>query len=217
MVAQHDPELLRGAARRQRAERSRRQAARVGAQPARRGAARPRLRARADGPLLRAAPRSAGTACGCTAATTPAGARPARGARSSSAIPGIEIAAGWSPPHRPLTEAEEQEVAARINADRPDVVWVGHRRAEAGEVDGAHAPAARGARAGRRRRRVRLPRRAQAAGAAWMQRRGLEWLFRLSQEPLPAARALPALQPGVRGGLRAPVPARTPSAVRRSL
>src|SRR5918992_130740 len=39
------------------------------------------------------------------------------------------------------------------------------RRPQAGEVDGADAPAARGAGADRRRRGVRLPRRARAAGA----------------------------------------------------
>ena len=40
-----------------------------------------------------------------------------------------------------------------------------------------------GAGAGRRRRGVRLPRRARAPGAGWMQRLGLEWAFRLAQEP----------------------------------
>ena len=32
-------------------------------------------------------------------------------------------------------------------------------------------------------RRLRLPRRARLAGAAWMQERGLEWIYRIAQEP----------------------------------
>ena len=103
--------------------------------------------------------------------------------------------------------AEEQaELAERINADRAGRRLGRDRRAQAGEVDGADA-----ARCWRRRcwsgvgaafdfiagRKRQAP--------AWMQRRGLEWLFRLSQEPRAAGAPLPALQPRVRGGVRAPV------------
>lgn len=98
--------------------------------------------------------------------------------------PGIAIAGGWSPPHRPLTPSEEEEVADRINRDRPDVVWVGvgapkqekwmarmRPRLEAPVLAGVGA--AFDFLAGRKRQ-----------APAWMQERGLEWAFRLSQEPL---------------------------------
>jgi N-acetylglucosaminyldiphosphoundecaprenol N-acetyl-beta-D-mannosaminyltransferase len=98
--------------------------------------------------------------------------------------PGIVIAGGWSPPHRPLDASEEEEVAERINRDRPDVVWVGigapkqeqwmarmRPRLEAPVLAGVGA--AFDFIAGRKRQ-----------APAWMQRRGLEWAFRLSQEPL---------------------------------
>jgi N-acetylglucosaminyldiphosphoundecaprenol N-acetyl-beta-D-mannosaminyltransferase len=97
--------------------------------------------------------------------------------------PGIVIAGSWSPPHRPLTPAEERDVTDRINADRPDVVWVGigvpkqekwmaqmSPRLDAPVLVGVGA--AFDFLAGRKRQ-----------APAWMQRRGLEWLFRLSQEP----------------------------------
>jgi N-acetylglucosaminyldiphosphoundecaprenol N-acetyl-beta-D-mannosaminyltransferase len=97
--------------------------------------------------------------------------------------PGLEIAGGWSPPRRVLTETEEREVAARINDDRPDVVWVGlgaprqekwmahmRPRLEAPVLVGVGA--AFDFIAGRKRQ-----------APPWMQRRGLEWAFRLSQEP----------------------------------
>lgn len=99
-------------------------------------------------------------------------------------FPGIEIVGGYAPPHRPLTESEEAELSERINGDYPDVVWVG-----------IGAPKQEKWMA---RMRPRLdPPLLVGAGAAfdflaglkrqapaWMQRRGLEWAFRLSQEPL---------------------------------
>jgi N-acetylglucosaminyldiphosphoundecaprenol N-acetyl-beta-D-mannosaminyltransferase len=97
--------------------------------------------------------------------------------------PGIAIAGGWSPPHRPLTSAEEDEVAARINGDRADVVWVGlgapkqekwmaHMRPRLDAPVLAGVGAAFDFLADRKRQ-----------APAWMQKRGLEWAFRLSQEP----------------------------------
>ena len=98
--------------------------------------------------------------------------------------PGLQIAGSWSPPHRPLTPEEERDVARRIDADRADVVWVGlgvpkqelwmarmRPRLQAPVLVGVGA--AFDFLAGRKRQ-----------APAWMQARGLEWLFRLSQEPL---------------------------------
>jgi N-acetylglucosaminyldiphosphoundecaprenol N-acetyl-beta-D-mannosaminyltransferase len=97
--------------------------------------------------------------------------------------PGINIAGSFSPPFRRLTEDERINVAKRINDAKPDLVWVGlgmpkqelwvaenHSLIEApvllavGAAFGFHAGMVR-----------RAPQ--------WMQDRGLEWLFRLSQEP----------------------------------
>lgn len=97
--------------------------------------------------------------------------------------PGIRIAGGCSPPHRPLTEAEEAELAAQINSDRPDVVWVGvgvpkqekwmaHMRGRLDPPLLVGVGAAFDFEAGLKRQ-----------APAWMQRRGLEWLYRLAQEP----------------------------------
>ncbi len=101
-----------------------------------------------------------------------------------SRFPGIQIAGGHSPPPRPLTAEEEAALAARINADAPDVVWVGigapkqelwmarmRPLLEAPVLAGVGA--AFDFIAGRKRQ-----------APAWMQRAGLEWLFRLSQDPL---------------------------------
>ncbi len=39
--------------------------------------------------------------------------------------PGVKIVGGYSPPHRPLTPEERAAVVDEINHARPDVVWVG--------------------------------------------------------------------------------------------
>jgi len=98
-------------------------------------------------------------------------------------FPGIVIAGGESPPHRPLTAGEERSLAERIDADKPDVVWVGigapkqeQWMAKMRPLLEAPVLAGVGAAfdfiAGRKRQ-----------APAWMQRAGLEWLFRLSQDP----------------------------------
>jgi N-acetylglucosaminyldiphosphoundecaprenol N-acetyl-beta-D-mannosaminyltransferase len=98
-------------------------------------------------------------------------------------FPGIEVAGGWSPPHRALTPAEERELAARIAADRADVVLVGVGAPKQEQWMARMRPlldapvlvgvgAAFDFIAGRKRQ-----------APAWMQRGGLEWLFRLSQDP----------------------------------
>jgi N-acetylglucosaminyldiphosphoundecaprenol N-acetyl-beta-D-mannosaminyltransferase len=98
-------------------------------------------------------------------------------------FPGLRVAGSYAPPHRPLTPAEEDEVADRINSARPDVVWVGigaprqekwmatmRPRLEAPVLAGVGA--AFDFLAGLKRQ-----------APVWMQRRGLEWAFRLAQEP----------------------------------
>ena len=97
--------------------------------------------------------------------------------------PGLRIVGGQAPPFRELTDAEEESVAADIKRSGADVVWVGlgvpkqekwmarmRHRVSASVLIGVGA--AFDFHAGL------IP---QAPG--WMQRAGLEWLFRLAQEP----------------------------------
>lgn len=99
------------------------------------------------------------------------------------ANPDIEIVGSFSPPFDQRLFSEVDEHADRINAARPDFVWVGlgapkqelwMQRArpllDASVLVGVGAvfDFARGG-------RVRAP--------SWVQRAGLEWLFRLAQEP----------------------------------
>ena len=103
--------------------------------------------------------------------------------RLADRFPGLIVAGTWSPPFRPITVAEDDAIVERINAARPDVVWVGlstpkQERWMASHVGRLSAPVLIGVgaafdfHAGLKRQAPR-----------WMQRSGLEWLFRLITEP----------------------------------
>jgi N-acetylglucosaminyldiphosphoundecaprenol N-acetyl-beta-D-mannosaminyltransferase len=97
--------------------------------------------------------------------------------------PGIEIVGGYSPPFRPLTGEEEDALVEQINEARPDVLWVGigvpkqekwmaHMRERLDVPVMCAVGAAFDFHSGRI---------SQAPG--WMQARGLEWIYRIAQEP----------------------------------
>ena len=98
-------------------------------------------------------------------------------------FPGLRTAGSWTPPFRPLTLAEEANIAERINASGADVVWVGigtpkqeyWMRDFRARLD-APALIAVGAVFDFFTGRVR-------AAPSWVQRAYLEWLFRLLMEP----------------------------------
>ena len=97
--------------------------------------------------------------------------------------PGLQIVGSYCPPFRPLDFVERREVIAAIRESEADVVWVGvgqpkqeHWMAEM-EADLDHVlmvgvGAAFDFHAG-----------IVSQAPAWMQRFGLEWLYRLTQEP----------------------------------
>lgn len=103
--------------------------------------------------------------------------------RLSRQIQGLNVVGTYSPPFRPLTEAEEQDIAERINRASPDVVWVGlstpkQERWMHRFRDLVNAPVLIGVGAAFD---IHAGRTAQAP--RWMQEYGLEWLYRLLNEP----------------------------------
>jgi N-acetylglucosaminyldiphosphoundecaprenol N-acetyl-beta-D-mannosaminyltransferase len=96
---------------------------------------------------------------------------------------GIVIAGTYTPPFRPLTDAEEEELASYVKEASPDVFWVGLSSPKQEKWIYEH------------RHKLRVPV-MLAVGAAfdmnsgklrrapeWMRANGLEWLFRLCSEP----------------------------------
>lgn len=103
--------------------------------------------------------------------------------RLGARFPELRIAGCFSPPFRPLTEGEDAAIVQRINDSGADIVWVGLSTPKQERWMHEHA--------GRIRAPVLI-----GVGAAfdfhagvkqqaprWMQRSGLEWVFRLCTEP----------------------------------
>ncbi len=101
----------------------------------------------------------------------------------SRRFPGLQVAGTYCPPFRDLTTDEQADVNDRINRSRADIVWVGistprQERWMARHLGELGAPVLIGVgaafdfHAGIKRQ-----------APVWMQRNGLEWLFRLGTEP----------------------------------
>lgn len=98
-------------------------------------------------------------------------------------FPGVQIVGGYSPPFRELSDEERAAVTAEINQARPDVVWVGigvpkQEKWMAEMRPRLHAAVLVGVGAAFDFHAGLVPQ-----APAWMQAAGLEWLFRLLQEP----------------------------------
>jgi N-acetylglucosaminyldiphosphoundecaprenol N-acetyl-beta-D-mannosaminyltransferase len=98
-------------------------------------------------------------------------------------FPGLQVVGTHTPPFRELTEEEDQAVVDKINAARPDIVWVGlstpkQERWMAAHLGRIETPVMIGVGAAfdfLSGKKPQAPR--------WAQRSGLEWLFRLASEP----------------------------------
>jgi N-acetylglucosaminyldiphosphoundecaprenol N-acetyl-beta-D-mannosaminyltransferase len=97
--------------------------------------------------------------------------------------PGISIVGGYSPPFRDLTAEEEAGLVDQINEARPDVLWVGigvpkQEKWMARMRERLEVPVMCGVGAAFDFHAGRVP-----MAPRWMQERGLEWVFRVAQEP----------------------------------
>ena len=103
--------------------------------------------------------------------------------RMAQRFPGLRVAGTHSPPFRPLTPQEDAALVEQVNAAAPDIVWVGlstpkQERWMAAHVGRLDAPVLIGVGAAFDIHAGLLPQ-----APVWMQRRGLEWLYRLTREP----------------------------------
>jgi N-acetylglucosaminyldiphosphoundecaprenol N-acetyl-beta-D-mannosaminyltransferase len=103
--------------------------------------------------------------------------------RLKERFPELAVAGTYTPPFRPLTPDEDRAVIEQIRASGADIVWVGistpkQERWMADHVGKVGAPVLIGVGAAfdfLSGHKPQAPR--------WMQRSGLEWLFRLGTEP----------------------------------
>jgi len=98
-------------------------------------------------------------------------------------FPGLKITGTYSPPFRPLTDEEDAHIIKAINKSNPDIIWVGLGTPKQDLWMAQHrnqlaAPVLIGVGAAFDFHTGRI-----AQAPKWMQNAGLEWLFRLWQEP----------------------------------
>jgi N-acetylglucosaminyldiphosphoundecaprenol N-acetyl-beta-D-mannosaminyltransferase len=106
----------------------------------------------------------------------------------SAKAPGLVVAGTLSPPFRPLTREEDEEIVRTINAARPDVVWVGLSTPKQelwmlehlGRIDAAAMLGVGAAYDFLSGNKPQAPR--------WIRQSGFEWAFRLITEPRRLAR-----------------------------
>lgn len=110
--------------------------------------------------------------------------------RLAERYPGLEVAGACSPPFRAATPAEDAATVEWIERAAPDLVWVGlgtpkQERWMAAHSQRLSAPVLLGVGAAFNIHAGLLPQ-----APRWMQRSGLEWLYRLAREPRLAGRYL---------------------------
>jgi N-acetylglucosaminyldiphosphoundecaprenol N-acetyl-beta-D-mannosaminyltransferase len=97
--------------------------------------------------------------------------------------PGLQIAGYHCPPFRSPTPEEDEAIISQINAAKPDIVWIGLSTPKqefwmASHMGRIEAPVMIGVGAA-----FDFLAGLKPQAPVWMQRRGLEWLYRLSTEP----------------------------------
>jgi N-acetylglucosaminyldiphosphoundecaprenol N-acetyl-beta-D-mannosaminyltransferase len=98
-------------------------------------------------------------------------------------FPGLVIAGTFSPPFRPVTAEEDEEIIRQISAAQPDVLWVGLSTPKQERWMDAHhkllnIPVLVGVGAA-----FDIHSGLKKQAPAWMREHGLEWFYRLVQEP----------------------------------
>jgi len=110
--------------------------------------------------------------------------------------PGLEVAGTLSPPFRELTFEDDRAIVDIINAGHPDIVWVGLGAPKqefwmANHLGRIKAPVMIGVGAA-----FDFLAGTKPQAPLWMQRNGLEWLFRLCSEPRRLWRRYVGIVPG---------------------
>ncbi len=103
--------------------------------------------------------------------------------RLEQRYPGLQVVGTYSPPYRELTLEEDERVVRMLNQSGADIIWVGlgspkQERWMAAHVGRLSAAVMVGVGAA-----FDFHAGAKRQAPKWMQRSGLEWLFRLVSEP----------------------------------
>jgi N-acetylglucosaminyldiphosphoundecaprenol N-acetyl-beta-D-mannosaminyltransferase len=98
-------------------------------------------------------------------------------------FPGLQVTGTYEPPFRPLNDTEQAALTAQVAAAMPDMFWVGlstpkQERFMAANLDRLDTTLMLGVGAA-----FDMLAGTKSQAPRWMQRSGLEWFYRLCQEP----------------------------------
>ncbi len=96
--------------------------------------------------------------------------------------PGISIVGMYSPPFRPMTVEEDEKIVSEINSTSPDFLWIGLGAPKQEKWMAAHQDRVKGLMVGVGAAFDYYAGNIERA-PAWMQKRNLEWAYRLVQDP----------------------------------
>lgn len=96
--------------------------------------------------------------------------------------PGLQIVGMYSPPFRPMTEEEDQQIIKQINDSCADFIWVGLGAPKQEIWMAAHQGTVRGFMVGVGAAFDYLAGNIKRA-PEWMQKRNMEWFYRFVQDP----------------------------------
>jgi N-acetylglucosaminyldiphosphoundecaprenol N-acetyl-beta-D-mannosaminyltransferase len=98
-------------------------------------------------------------------------------------FPGLQISGCYSPPFYPLTKSEDEKIIHKLNESNADIIWIGLGSPKQEEWIAKHrsllsSPVLVGVGAA-----FDFLSGVKPQAPRWVQRNGLEWLYRLSKEP----------------------------------
>lgn len=105
------------------------------------------------------------------------------GRRLHEANPGMVVAGSYCPPFRELTDQETVNIVDRINAAQPHIVWVGLGLPKQEKWSAEHVGKIPGATLIGIGFALDVAAGLKTRAPVWMQKIGLEWLYRLITEP----------------------------------
>lgn len=111
------------------------------------------------------------------------GVAPLLAQRLQERFPGLDVVGTYTPPFRPLNASEERELEALVDQTKPHIFWVGlstpkQERFMSAYLERLNVPIMVGVGAAFDMHTGRLQ-----DAPAWVKRIGMQWLYRLLQEP----------------------------------
>lgn len=104
-------------------------------------------------------------------------------ARLKERFPGLDVVGTYTPPFRPLSDGEEQELARQVDEAKPDIFWVGLGSPKQERFMALHCGSLSCSLMVGVGAAFDFHSGAIKEAPLWLHKTGLQWMYRISQEP----------------------------------